>query len=344
MDDLVDRDAPQLSFKITHYTDATLLATTFSHCTWDVSGALGFMKALQLVLDGREDEVPPMLGASSDMLAEVAGLHERDLQEDVQLKQMMSHRSGDEKECVHRSPQPPLEERLIGIPMDTLKRLRSLVIAEDGDEDTWMTYQPDELFVALVVQQIARASPTPRSINMMNILNARLVVPSLSKARGVYTQNMVLLAPNKLSPNTTAGGLGPIAVSQRACIGGFTTQANIARSLRTFLGAIQAGVDTTALTSSDDDAAPLLINNLVRFTNELDIDLSSAVLRQGEGSATRNNALGTVDFCYLTIKNPYDMMRITTVGAYDGTACWMFGELPARAWELLQETLDELGQ
>ncbi|UNI20498.1 hypothetical protein JDV02_006578 [Purpureocillium takamizusanense] len=339
MGDMIDRDAPQLGFKFMTYTDVTLFATTFSHCTWDISGIIGFMKALELVLDGRDDEVPTLLGARTDILAEIASQHKSHNQDDLLLK-MVSQKK------VERSERrlPPLEERIIRVPFEILQRLQKRLVDEDanGDQETWTTYQPDELFLAFIVQQVARAVPEPHPLNLLNILNARLVVPSLAKAKGIYMQNLVLVAPNRLSPEVSSGPLWRTALSQRHCLAESTTPENIARSLSTVLGAIEADVDTTAIASAGD-ALPLLINNLNRFTNDLDVDFSSAVVRQGDTSEARRNAIGTADFCYLSIpNNPFDMMRMTMLGSYNGDACWMFGELPGRAWELLQVTLDEL--
>lgn len=340
MSDLIDKDTPQLAFKIIQYSDATVFATTFSHCTWDISGALGLMKGIQLVLDGREDEVPAMLGASSDVLTEMAGLTEnRD--HDSRLAGMMAQRPT--KERVIQPNQ--LEERLLRVPLDVFQNLHSYVADEDQDEDqdTWSTYQPDELFLALLIQQIAKAGPSgDRSLNLLNILNARLVVPPLAKADGVYTQNMVLMAPEKLEYDPGVTTAGSIAVAQRRCIDEFATPENIAKSLHTFLGAIQAGIDTTALVSGEE-TTPLLINHLIRLTNEMDMDLSSVVLRQGDQSDERRNGIGTMDFIYLTIaEGGHGIRRITTYGSYDGASCWVIGELPAEAWRMLEETLEDL--
>ncbi|KAM4058624.1 hypothetical protein HRG_006421 [Hirsutella rhossiliensis] len=70
--EMIDQGAPQLLVKITAFFDATLLAITAPHVTWDGFGFSSFLQALQLILAGREDEVPPMLGSRHDMLVEMA--------------------------------------------------------------------------------------------------------------------------------------------------------------------------------------------------------------------------------------------------------------------------------
>lgn len=341
MADMIDQDAPQLCFKVLSFTDATVFATTFSHCTWDISGVQGFMKSLQLVLDGREDEVPPMLGASTDILADIASQYEGRHPEDGLLLNMSCKKKEREQSPLQDAP---LEERIIRVPLDIVERLRSRVADEDlmEGEDNLMTYQSDELFMALIVKQIAKAQLTPRPLKLLNIINARLVVPRIANAKGIYAQNLVLLAPQILSHETTTGPMGQIVHFQRHCLAQSAVPENIVRSLHTVLRAIEADVDITALTDNGE-AEPLLINNLVRLSTYIDVDLSSAVIRQGEDSATRRNGLGTPDFCYLTLPdNSYGMMRVTTLGSYNGNGYWMFGELPFRAWELIYEALEEL--
>ncbi|GAB0138171.1 hypothetical protein EsDP_00006415 [Epichloe bromicola] len=336
MADLIDRDAPQLCFKIISFNDATVFANTFSHCTWDISGVKAFMGSLQLVLDGREDDVPPMLGASSDILAEIADQHKRcALDTEPLLQTSIERKEGDES-----PPQDPLlEERIIRIPLATLERLRGVVAKEDPmeDDETFMNCQTDELLMALTVKQIAKAQLRPRPLKLLNIYNARLVIPRIAKAKGIYGQNLVLLSPQFLPQEVATGSMAQIIYSQRECFAQSAVPDNVARSLQVVLGAIKADLDITAL-RDNGEAEPLLINNLVRLSTNIDVDLSSAVVRQGRSSQTRMNGLGTPDFCYLTLpNNTYGMMRVTTLGSYNGDGCWMFGELPSRAWELIYE-------
>lgn len=336
MADLIDRDAPQLCFKIISFNDATVFANTFSHCTWDISGVKAFMGSLQLVLDGREDDVPPMLGASSDILADIAAQHKGcALDTEPLLQTPIEEKQGDES-----PPQDPLlEERIIRIPLATLERLRGVVAKEDPmeDEETFMNCQPDELLMALTVKQIAKAQLRPRPLKLLNIYNARLVIPRIAKAKGIYGQNLVLLSPQFLPHEVATGSMAQIVYSQRECFAQSAVPDNVARSLHVVLGAIEADMDITAL-RDNGEAEPLLINNLVRLSTNIDVDLSSAVVRQGRSSQMRTNGLGTPDFCYLTLPdNTYGMMRVTTLGSYNGDGCWMFGELPSRAWELIYE-------
>lgn len=342
MADLVNKDAPQLAFKVVGFTDATMLAVTFSHCTWDISGLQGFMKSFELVLDGREDEVLPMLGARTDVLSEMVAQQD-DSCLDLGLLSLPREAAAAKKPG---APKPVLEERIIRVPLHIFERMRDLVAREnpDEDQDALAVYQLDELFLGLIVRQIARAQPAPRALQLMNIYNARLLVPQLGGAEGIYSQNLVLPSPLPLSHETATGPIAPIALAQRDNFAQAAVPQSVARSMWTVLSAIKADMDITALVDNgDEEEESILVNNLVRLSNYIDVDLSAAVVRQGESSQTRRNGLGTADLCFLTLPgNSYGMMRVTTLGSYNGNACWMFGELPARAWELIHEALDEL--
>lgn len=340
MDDLVDKDAPQLCFKVISFLDATILAVTFSHCSWDISGLQGFMKSLELVLAGREDEVPSMLGGKTDILSELASQH-HDSSLDPALLNMVG---GMAQTGQPRAYNSGLEERILRVPLTVFQRLHeyiSIDSPEENEEDL-LSYQPDELFLALLVQQIARSQSAPRPLKLLNIFNARLLVPQIAKSKGIYSQNLVLLAPQILDDELAVGPILQTVLAQRECFAQAAVPKNVTRSLYTILGAIKADIDITGLANSGEEES-VLVNNLVRLSSYIDVDLSPAVVRQGDTSPKRRNGLGTADLCFLTLPgNSYGMMRITTVGSYNGNACWLFGELPPRAWEQIYEALAEL--
>lgn len=342
MEDLVDKDVPQLGFKAINFLDATVFTVTFSHCTWDISGLQGFMKSLELVLDGRDDEVQPMLGAREDVLSKIAAQYDG-----TEFNFGLLSRSVNLfKKSMNTAPKTTdLEERVLRVPLDILQKLHKVVTIEnngDDDDDHQSLYQPDELFLALLMQQIARSQPVPCPLKMLNIYNARLLVPHIAQANGIYSQNLVVLAPQVVPSDVARGPLAQLAVDQRECFAQCAVPKNLAQSIYTILGAIEADIDITGLVGSGAEDN-ILVNNLVKLSSYIDVDFTSAVVRQGESSATRKNGLGTAEMCFLTLPgNSYGMKRVTTVGSYNGNSCWVFGELPRRAWEMIYDALDAL--
>lgn len=343
--EMIDSDVPQLSLKAVTFADATLLITFYPHISWDAFGYLGLQKMIQLVLDGREDEVPPMLGGKDDVLSEIARPYRDVKGEDPLLTRMNQAKEANQAQSEQTAPQiPPLDPRIMCIPTEIAGKLQQHLQEESSrDElDDYRSLRSDEVMSAWVVQQLAKVAPIPRPVALMNLVNIRLIIPPIAKAKGIYTQNMLLVASNTLSPEVATGPVGPIAHSQRACIAHMAEPQQAARFLATIIGAIEANFDTTAISSSND-ATPILVNNLTNLTNDLDIDYSSALVSQGENATTRTNPLGTVDFGYIAdVTNPYPYPKLTMVGSLTGDTCWMFGELPGEAWESIEEYLEEL--
>lgn len=334
--EMIDQDVPQLSVKIINYLDATFVITRYPHITWDAFGYLALKKMLQFVLDGREDEIPPMLGASTDILTEISKPY-RAHQGSNDLLQRMSNNP------TERQLPPPVEPRIICLPADVAERLeshlRNELAIDDGDYES---LRSDELMTAWAIQQVAKAPPTPRSTAIMNLVNVRLVFPAVANANGIYTQNMLLVATNNVPPELTKGSVGEIALSQRSCISDIAAPEPAAKFLASIIGAIEANLDTTAM-GNGGDATPLLVNNLANLTNGLDLDFSSALVRQGQDVSTRTNPVGTVDFGYITdLVNPFPFPKLTNLGRITGDTTWMFGELPARAWELIEEYVEDV--
>ncbi|KAH9818954.1 transcriptional regulator sdnM-like, partial [Teratosphaeria destructans] len=66
IDDWLYTDAAPLSIHITSFTDATLVSLNWGHYLWDALGRVSFMHAWIAVLDGRDADVPPMVGYDRD--------------------------------------------------------------------------------------------------------------------------------------------------------------------------------------------------------------------------------------------------------------------------------------
>jgi len=67
-DDYLFCDTPQLHLFVTSFTDATLVSLTWPHTLSDAMGIEAIVKSWCLILNGREDLVPPFLGAYDDPL------------------------------------------------------------------------------------------------------------------------------------------------------------------------------------------------------------------------------------------------------------------------------------
>lgn len=77
LDDYLFTDEPQLAVHIVSFRDVTLVSILWPHVCGDASAAKAIFDAWSLVLQGRDDEVPPLYGFDSDPLAQL-GLHPKE--------------------------------------------------------------------------------------------------------------------------------------------------------------------------------------------------------------------------------------------------------------------------
>ncbi|ORY69093.1 uncharacterized protein BCR38DRAFT_482563 [Pseudomassariella vexata] len=75
--DYLYADEPLLSLHIVSFCDATLVSLLWLHVVMDAVGFKAMLNAWSLVLQGRDDEVPPLLGVGNDPLANL-GLHSKE--------------------------------------------------------------------------------------------------------------------------------------------------------------------------------------------------------------------------------------------------------------------------
>lgn len=66
-------DRPPLTVHVANFDDATIITITFSHTLFDAMGIQLLLRAWLCVLNGKEDEVPPFIGFSSDPMSSLIG-------------------------------------------------------------------------------------------------------------------------------------------------------------------------------------------------------------------------------------------------------------------------------
>ncbi|KAM4066065.1 reverse transcriptase (RNA-dependent DNA polymerase) [Hirsutella rhossiliensis] len=153
---MLHRNLPQLSLKITSFTDATLVAITAPHVSWDYFGILALMQSVQLLLAERENEIPQMLGARNDILDDLANQYPT-----PGLSTNPSLRDGSmpAPAPTDRSLEESLEERTIFLPRRVVSNLRTQV--QDEGRAEYRCPNDEELLLAWVIQQVAKAQDYP---------------------------------------------------------------------------------------------------------------------------------------------------------------------------------------
>lgn len=342
---------PQISLHITSFSDATLVALAWPHTLMDIIGQQALLHGWSLVLAGREEEVPEVLGARKDIIQEVDNLDNDEEQEELGLEQKRPGKMGLFaflfRFLWNKFWNPPLEIRTVFLPKDSFARLKSEAQKEVAEVTQSFEEKPFvsecDILTAWVTRIVAASEPKPRPVTVASLLNARFRLPLLVKSGGVYVQNMVLLTYTFLSSQLVGGPVGPIALSNRQHMVEQTTEPQTLALLKTVLRDIKSG-KSPRLLFGEPDALPIIFNNLTKVEMIKAAKFGPAVLRQGEKTEYRNNPPGTIVTYYnrglnqpLGGPNSFFML-----GKDYGENYWLMGNLLPRAWAKMEDALRDL--
>jgi hypothetical protein len=348
--DMVQQDLPQLSLHITSFNDATLVAVSFPQTLMDAMGFQALLKSWSLVLEGREADVPPVLGARTDFLLELDQDQESKDEEFVLEK----HRLRGRKKVRFvfeflrdkvRNPDP--EVRFIYLPKSAFNQLqqepRRQVTESNKASGQDHVISEGDILTAWAARAVALAEPKSRPVTIGGLLDGRPRIPSIANSEGVYAQNILTTTIMIIPPEISKGDLGPIALAHRRQLLEQTPEPQIRGWLRTMKEELQGGGEGLLL-FGPSDGLPMLVNNLTKAEYMKAANFGAAVLRQGEATESRCNPLGTMVMNYnqpldrpLAWPNCFYML-----GKDHGDNHWLMGSLTPQVWAKLEEDLKSL--
>ncbi|KAJ5808353.1 transcriptional regulator sdnM [Penicillium riverlandense] len=355
--DSIRQDAPQLSLHITSFHNATLVALAWPHTLMDAMGQQALLRAWSLVLAGREDQVPPMLGAREDALMEAtekqsatrAAVQEELILESKRLgylgvMKLISRFIWDKV----RNPAPEL--RMIYVPKNAFARLQNQSLNEAAAESITRGAFEEKVFVsegdiltAWVTRVVSLSEPKPRPVTVGSLLNTRFRIPLLKKTEGVYIQNMTLVAYAFLSSQQARASVGSIALAHRRHLAEQATEQQTLSFLRALRQDIDAG-KSPRLFFGESDSLPVLFNNLTKAELIKAANFGAAVLRQGEKTESRANPPGTM-VCYYNraVNQPTGVANaFYMLGKDYSDNYWLMGNLLPRTWTKIEEELTSM--
>jgi hypothetical protein len=348
LDDFVYNDIPQLSLHITSFTDATLVALSWPHTLMDVMGQHALLRAWSLVLAGREDKVPPVLGAREDAIfaaadepGEVSGFELG--RERLQGWAMLAFGLRFAWDMLWNQV---VDTRTVYLPKAVVCELRreaeADLAAEDGGEGKPFVSEGDVL-TAWATRAVALSQPQPRPMTVLHAVNARFRLPSLAQASGVYIQNMAVAAFAFLSPEVATGPLGQIALVNRRQLMRQTSEGQILACLRELRQQPKLESDPT-MVCGPSDAVLMPFTNWGRANIFKTIDFSGAVVRAGETAETRSNPPGTIVFHHADSMRPNSASRNVVIlwGKDHDDGQWLTGILLPPAWVKIEAELKRL--
>lgn len=230
LEDYLKSDSPQLSLHVVNFTDATLVMLCWPHLATDAIGLRTLAKAWNLVLAGREAEVPRMLSFRDDPLATAgcdAKFQERHFQEDIRLKRpwliLWAMRY-----LLDTWFWPKMEPSGVVLSREAVRKLKEAAIASLPEEEGGGKHfiSTGDVISAWIASMTASVLPSTsrRSVVISNAMDLRDRAPSLFRAsaeQGVYVQNALLpvsavVPAQDLFPKE--GGLGRAALAVRKSV------------------------------------------------------------------------------------------------------------------------------
>ncbi|KAK0726069.1 hypothetical protein B0H67DRAFT_481573 [Lasiosphaeris hirsuta] len=354
LDDFLYQDVPQLSLHVTSFRDATLVGLSWPHTLMDVMGQQALLRAWSLVLAGREDEVPPVLGAREDAICAAAdastnkagkneefGLGQKQLKGWAMLKFGFNFAWG-------MLWNHAVETRAVFLPKRVVAELRRLaqddLDAKDGDGEKPFVSEGDVL-AAWATRAVASSLPQPRPVTVLHALNARFRLPALQaqEATGVFVQNMAVAACAFLSHKVATGPLGPIALENRHHLVEQSTEGQVLACLRELRQQPKTDSDPS-MVCGDSNAVLVPFTNWTRAGVFKAADFSPAVVHPGDTTPERSNPPGTIVFHHAQSMRQGPEVRnvFVLLGKDHQGNVWMTGILLPGTWAKIEEELKRL--
>ncbi|KAF7546857.1 hypothetical protein G7Z17_g8139 [Cylindrodendrum hubeiense] len=350
VEELISKDAPQMALHITSFSDATLVTISWPHTLMDAIGHQDLLRSWSLVVAGREEEVPPLLGAVNDVLLE-AEQSNPDKAEEFKMKERQLGGVGTSvffsRYMWDNLRNGAVETRLIYIPKKVFAKIRNqaqeeaVAAAQSIDEKPYVG--EGDAMIAWISRTMALAEKKSRPLTVASLYNARFRLSSLANQTGVYIQNMVLFTFTFLPGKMAKGPLGPTAMCHRRHLVEQATEEQSLSFLRIVRDLDGKGKGKATM-FGEKDALPLIINNLTKVDLIKVVDFSGAVIRQGEKDESRSNPVGgMVNYHFqhfdelMTIRNFFAVMGKDYDDSY-----WITAALFPKSWDKFEEELKKL--
>ncbi|KAH6869537.1 hypothetical protein B0T10DRAFT_501491 [Thelonectria olida] len=353
--DLLYRDSPQISLRITSFTDASLVSLVWPHTLMDALGLQALLEAWSLVLAGRESEVLAVVGAREDVALMSVGPRRASGKADE---------AEEDLKIAHKRVQGvwlilfglrflwslfwdgPCETRSIYLPREAVTRLRgraveeAKAVASSADETPFIS--DGDVLTAWFTKLVVSSEPRQRPVTILCAFNLRFWMKSLMQSTGVYLQNLAVATFTFLSPVLAEGSLGSIALTNRQNLLEQTTQPQLRAIMRTVVNESQDGNPTFLFGQSN--MLLVIVTNWEKAKIMTSADFGPAVIRPGETGATRRNPPGMMSyFYYFPMKENMMTKNVMVVSAKDHEGnYWLSGTLLPRAWAKLRLELEAM--
>ncbi|PHH77081.1 hypothetical protein CDD80_950 [Ophiocordyceps camponoti-rufipedis] len=355
LQEMISRGLPQISLHITSFSNATLVAVAWPHTLMDAVGQQDLLRSWSFVLAGREEHVPPLLGARNDILKELEDEESEKNREPLAIER---HRLGKiglfamiARLLWERLRGSPLEMRAIYLPRKIFSRLQREAenqidqLSKDTNQSKFIS--DGDILFAWLAQTVGQSKPGPRPLTIVSFFNARYRLPRLrNELSGVYVQNMTQLSFTLVPSSLVKAPVGHLAVQHRQQLAEQSSKQQTLSLLRTF----RRKIETDQLKSTvygQSNALLMFCNNLTKLDLLKAADFGPAVLSKGECSCKETRRLNPPGTMVMYYNQPVDddlgpLDSFFMLGKDYGDNYWLLGNFQAQTWTKLEQDLKRL--
>ncbi|KAJ4151164.1 hypothetical protein LMH87_011879 [Akanthomyces muscarius] len=369
IDGFVDRDVPVVSLRVTNFQDATLVAVGVPHLLFDAMALGELLRAWSLVLAGRQDEVPPVVGARSDILYDAADPARRQPGEEPWVLRDVYLVGFSFLLFVMRFlwgvlTERTIEGRVVFMPKHVLAKLRASALADiaDGPSATASWVSEGDVLFAWVSRVVSLGQGRwPRPLNGINAVNLRGRLPETTAPSGaggaVYAGNFVTSSFMPVSVAEARGPLGLVAAKYRAALTAQMTPQQALWTLRASRTAVDKGQDASVVCGAPPTGELFSMTNWLKADIAGSAEFAPAVLlpagrEDGQGGGgnvskqQKKHVPGRIVYVHAQLHAQSATIRNTlgVVGKDQDGNVWMQGFFPPRTWDVVRKELDELNE
>lgn len=353
INDYLLTDIPVLGLHVISFTNATIVSLTWPHTMSDALGMLALVTNWCKVLEGREDEISPLLGVTVDPLDTVGTgeLHPSEVARPYAFRDKVLTGWGLARFMIRFIWEvfwhPRHTQRIICLPPQALTALRAeatrdLTIArreQDGEEKSLSPpfVSDGDILMAFLTRIASRTSPSPRPVAFRNAFELRSRLPAVFDASASYIANYILLATTQLSADEALTlPLGQLALRYRNSLLDSLDESQIRgwlRYMRYVPGKLKMALDPASIMFN--------CSNWTKAKFFYKVDFSSAIIRRGSIDSKVETAGKPVYFqCMMvkttpkTLRNMFNILGRDLQGNY-----WISMTLAPKAWPGVEEEL-----
>ncbi|OCK84404.1 hypothetical protein K432DRAFT_461275 [Lepidopterella palustris CBS 459.81] len=334
-------DAPQLSVHITSFEDATLVSVSRLHSFIDALGRKALFDVWELVLEGREDEVPPLHGFDEDPLTNLeTSLVEPYILTGRQLRGL-STISFAVRYIFELLSWRKEEARMVCLPSRYLKDMRKTALEELSGQELGdaKSFVSEGVIICAWWTRVAIHHLPQTSNRTVCIMNAVGLRALLSKD---------LLPPNRAYISNALHGVyvlipvSDVLTEPLSAVGSKIRQSTVEQGTRDQVEAFAVLTQKVCPVVGDSTTQMIVFSNHTK-AGMFRVDFSAAAVKQGLPVEKRASALGQPSYInidgYFNSEafsggNSFPIVERDAVGNY-----WPSGSMRASLWPLIEKFL-----